>query len=547
MWCQRRSFALKGETRKQGEEVTRYALRLVLALGAIEKGKLLQASPEAILPRGVRSSWPGKEGPEDLVDFLMDASGETLHVIDLQDGEHVSISYTEAEQVLFNAFLQGDSATTINLFELWSEAVVIATFAQKYPGKILRMINDNTSAQNWTDFSRHRDPRVEQILASGGKQPPKPRQKRKEVAITAPVRAQINKLVDEVRRLGKQAKTRKAYERMQKDWVQVCDQLGWTPELSVLAREDPLEATSRVLTWFGYERLIHGLKATSLRQKKAAVRDWHISQGRKDPFAELPAISDWLSNLEKIDGPPKPKIPVPISLLKFIIGLLKPDIMSDQAMATALCVGYWFLLRASEYLATDSGLFDPERAVSWNDLLFRITDEDGNARTVSPESASKALARGLEVSATLTLFSNKNRLGTCTRSVVSTPNSSLCPVAALLKQYHSFKKHMGRAPKPEESIFVKDLEGGVFRRKDISAILKGSAQLAGIPDALVGSHSLRRGGASAYIASGASDDDVMRQGRWTSEAYRGYVFPSLDKLRDALHRAQVKVPRFERN
>jgi integrase len=308
-----------------------------------------------------------------------------------------------------------------------------------------------------------------------------------------------------------------------------------------------MEATSRVLTWFGYERLIHGLKASSLRQKKAAVRDWHVARGQTDPFIELPSVSDWLSCLEKLDGPAKPKIPVPISLLKFIIETLSAELMADQALITALCVGYWFLLRASEYLATDSGLFDPDRAVSWNDLFFRYEDNDGNVKLASPKEAAEALDKGLEVSATLTLFSNKNRLGTCTRSVVSTPNSSLCPVAALLKQHASFKKHMGREPKPEESIFVKDLEGEVFRRKDISAALKAAAQLAGIPDALVGSHSLRRGGASAYIASGASDDDVMRQGRWTSEAYRAYVFPSLDKLKDALRQAQVKVPRFEKN
>jgi len=232
----------------------------------------------------------------------------------------------------------------------------------------------------------------------------------------------------------------------------------------------------------------------------------------------LPAVADWLNCLAKVDGPAKPKIPVPVSLLKFIVSSLQPERMQDQALKSALCVGYWFLLRASEYLAADSGLFDPDHSISWNDLFFRFTDRAGNVKVGTPQEASKALAQGLEVSATLTLFSNKNRLGTCTRSVVATPGSPLCPVAALLDQHASFKKHVGREPRPEEAIMTKDPEGGVYRRKDISNVLKAAAELADIPGAMVASHSLRRGGASAYVASGASDDDVMRHGRWTSEA-----------------------------
>ena len=383
--------------------------------------------------------------------------------------------------------------------------------------------------------------------ASGGKGAPSPRKKRKEVEMSPPVLAQIRKLVDSVKVMGKVSGTRLAYDRMQKDWLQVCNQMGWSPDLTQLVQDNPSEATSRVLTWFGYERMVHGLKASSLRQKRAAVRNWHIDRKQPDPFLRLTAVADWLDCLAKVDGPAKPKIPVPVSLLKFIVGRLQPDRMQDQALKSALCVGYWFLLRASEYLAADSGRFDPDRSISWNDLFFRFTDKAGNAKVGTPQEASKALAQGLEVSATLTLFSNKNRLGTCTRSVVATPGSSLCPVSALLDQHASFKKHVGREPRPEEAIMTKDPEGGVYRRKDISNVLKAAAQLANIPEAMVASHSLRRGGASAYVASGASDDDVMRHGRWTSEAYRAYVYAALDKLKFALRKAQVAVPKFEKN
>ena len=77
--------------------------------------------------------------------------------------------------------------------------------------------------------------------------------------------------------------------------------------------------------------------------------------------------------------------------------------------------------------------------------------------------------------------------------------------------------------------------------------LAAPAVVAKIPKAAVGSHSLRRGGASAYVASGASDEQIQRFGRWTSEAYKAYVFPDAHLLHAALKLAVHTVPRFEKN
>ena len=47
---------------------------------------------------------------------------------------------------------------------------------------------------------------------------------------------------------------------------------------------------------------------------------------------------------------------------------------------------------------------------------------------------------------------------------------------------------------------------------------------------LFASHSLRSGAASAAIATGASVEEVKRQGGWISEAINCYIFPSLRVL-----------------
>lgn len=59
------------------------------------------------------------------------------------------------------------------------------------------------------------------------------------------------------------------------------------------------------------------------------------------------------------------------------------------------------------------------------------------------------------------------------------------------------------------------------------------------------SHSLRRGGSSAYIAAGASESALIRFGRWTSDAYQAYVYPHAQVLHAALKKATKMVPRFE--
>ena len=79
----------------------------------------------------------------------------------------------------------------------------------------------------------------------------------------------------------------------------------------------------------------------------------------------------------------------------------------------------------------------------------------------------------------------------------------------------------------------------------VSQALKLAAAAAGIPAAKVASHSLRRGGASAYIAAGASEEALVRFGRWTSEAHQAYVYPHAEMLYKALRKACKEVPRFE--
>ena len=73
---------------------------------------------------------------------------------------------------------------------------------------------------------------------------------------------------------------------------------------------------------------------------------------------------------------------------------------------------------------------------------------------------------------------------------------------------------------------MEDAYGKVLTRAhvQVSDALKGAAVECGIAASRIASHSLRRGGASAYAAAGVPDEDIRRFGRWTSYGFKVYAY-----------------------
>ena len=65
------------------------------------------------------------------------------------------------------------------------------------------------------------------------------------------------------------------------------------------------------------------------------------------------------------------------------------------------------------------------------------------------------------------------------------------------------------------------------RREDISSLLKLGSVALGYPPDLVGSHSLRKGGAAALYAASGDMELVKRFGGWKSEAVHAYLYSDL--------------------
>jgi len=333
---------------------------------------------------------------------------------------------------------------------------------------------------------------------------------------------------------GKKPDTLKQYSSHFRHWSYLADAKGWKRYLDDLPMA---ERCRRTIYWLAWERKTHKVKASSLRTKMSGIRWEHVRQYKADPFQDCPAIDDWLSNLSKIDGAAEPKLPVPITMLQMLCCFLEGSTFAHVSLRAALLTGFWFMLRSIEYLADDDGHFDPDRSVTWGDLT---------AKKEGTRLAVWDIVEATEVS--LTLFSAKNSLETCTRTLHEVPGSETCVVGALKDLHAAWVTEFGRQPRPEEAIFMKS-QSEAYRRCDISTILKLGADAIHMPKGRVASHSLRRGGCSQYIAAGGpgSETSVQTFGRWKSDAYKAYVWSHSEALKMVTAVAAHLVPRFERN
>ena len=155
--------------------------------------------------------------------------------------------------------------------------------------------------------------------------------------------------------------------------------------------------------------------------------------------------------------------------------------------------------RSIAYLDNDSGEFDPDCSLTWGDITCR---KDGELIPLH------RIAEATQIS--VRVYSRKSSLETCTscRSLELVPGSDVCVVTALAAVYaayrHTFKHH----PRAGDAVFEKDAKASITG-KEVSGLLKLAAAGSGIPHGRVVSHSLRRGGATQFVASGLSDEAII--------------------------------------
>ena len=165
----------------------------------------------------------------------------------------------------------------------------------------------------------------------------------------------------------------------------------------------------------------------------------------------------------------------------------------------------------------------------------------------SPSIPMQLIGQGVEEAEwlRLELKSSKTRKE-ATRSLPAT-NTELCPVKAMKELYMFILNRDGRPPHREEAVLWSDTTGRVLSAAEINEVLKFAFSALELEVSDVASHSLRRGGLSAYLATKCDRNLLQVFGFWSSlRGMLSYEWIDGAALLNTIFHAQCGMPMLER-
>ena len=320
----------------------------------------------------------------------------------------------------------------------------------------------------------------------------------------------------ELDRIGQEAvlskladSTRRAYGTGWKHWELFMSGTGVSPFLSGESRQERLEDEQWLIRFVVFLHEVMGRTAQGIRQRLSAVRYAHIAAGFPDPLQGRVRLWASLQGLARWENAPLRKVPVTPLMLKWIFDYLLQGSRSQQEKAAlwgSICIGWFFMLRASEYLPPPNPEHAPKRVLRGGDVVFYKEGQVSSFRDAD------------EVALHLREAKNDQFQRGQTRAHHRT-SAAICPVDAL-------QAHARQNP-----VWISDPSAVVFQfqnvgvtREMVSDLLRLATVAEGHPSHLVGSHSLRKGGATAMLACTDDLEQVKRFGGWKSDAVHAYLY-----------------------
>ena len=262
----------------------------------------------------------------------------------------------------------------------------------------------------------------------------------------------------------------------------------------------------------------------TIKLRLAAIRSMHLTLGYPDPLAHMPRVPLALAGLRRRYGTKERRMPVTPDMLKWLGDHLQFGQSQEASLLWgALTLGFFFLLRASEYL--DVGYQDPNRGLRGSDITLKL---DGKA--LGLERLSEADEVVITVRGSKTDIYNRGQV----RNHFKT-TGPVCVVRAMVTLFRHFPQRYQGGSEAEEMLFRSPDERPIPRAA-IQALIERAAKGLGMPSGDLGTHSLRFGGASALWSQFRDTALVKRWGRWSSDSFQSYVWESRDAARDVAQR-----------
>ena len=147
--------------------------------------------------------------------------------------------------------------------------------------------------------------------------------------------------------------TRQSYNTGWKQWSLFMSGTGVSPFLQGESRAARLEDKQWLLRFVTFLHEVMKRTSQGIRQRLSAVRYAHIAAGYPDPLVGRVRLWAALQGFTRWETPRVRKVPVTPEMLRWIKSYLAQGSRTRQEQAAlwaAVCTGWFFMLRASEYL-----------------------------------------------------------------------------------------------------------------------------------------------------------------------------------------------------
>eukprot|EP00913_Durusdinium_trenchii_P006898 g6489.t1 len=279
------------------------------------------------------------------------------------------------------------------------------------------------------------------------------------------------------------------------------------------SKEDRKIDEDELLRFMTYLAHVMGRTEGTIKQRLFAIKMGHLVAGHEDPTLHKVRIWAALNGYKRWQPETKRKYPVlPAMLLWIKKHLSTSETLSrvDQAILwAAIMVGFFFLLRASEFLVTMGRSWGTSRTLKGNDIEARRD----NLQVMNFHQAEEIV---IYLKGSQTDQYNQGTVRNQFRS-----GDELCVVTALAN-YQAMKPERFAGAEADQPLFRLE-NGKPLQRTDIQGLIQLAAVADGQSTTRYGSHSLRIGGATAMYQTTKDLDIVKRFGRWNSDAFHGYL------------------------
>jgi len=305
--------------------------------------------------------------------------------------------------------------------------------------------------------------------------------------------------------------TRKTYGDNLKFFLGFCERQNLSP---ILDGSDKRGEEARLIEYVMYEYAVHGNKYSTIKIKLYAIRAATMDEGYPNPLENKPTLARHMKGIKALRGATNSKEPLPPEAFRNILRQTQGKTILLRATALAIVIGFFFLLRISEFAARDK----------WYMEVFILLRQDV---TFFHNGQLCAWDHPLVDAVELHIRGSKTdqRKQGCRRMQQASGDLILCPVRCMVEWFGLTEGSLIPSTAPLFSIPLgrDGSEWKVLTRETVTLLMKGAAVDCGLKPKHVATHSIRISGATALLIAGVPAEVVKIMGRWISNAFIGYT------------------------